>query len=313
MVTRLRSKLKAYYCDTIEFPLPPGHRFPKEKYRLTRELVQSQIDIHPNNICLPPPAEDFQILRVHTQEYLSKITSGQLSLKEQKRLGFPWSKELVERSRYSVGGTIQASITALNDHLAVNLAGGTHHAFPGHGEGFCLLNDVAISAKNMFATFPEIERILIVDCDVHQGNGTAAIFAHDDHVFTFSIHSEKNYPFRKYPSDLDIALPDFTGDELYLMQLTRILDKIVDDFQPQFVFYLAGADPHKNDRLGRLALTKRGLAKRDRLVMDRFYQAGIPTALVLSGGYGRHIHDTAEIHAETVKIASGILLNDDNQ
>ncbi len=313
MVIRLRSKLKAYYCDTIEFPLPPGHRFPKEKYRLTRTLVQSQTDIYPDNICLPSPAEDNQILMVHTREYLSKITSGHLSLKEQKRLGFPWSKALVERSRYSVGGTIQASIAALNDQLAVNLAGGTHHAFPGHGEGFCLLNDVAISAKNLFASFPDIERILIVDCDVHQGNGTASIFAHDDHVFTFSIHSEKNYPFRKYPSDLDIALPDYTGDELYLMHLTEFLDKIVDDFQPNFVFYLAGADPYVNDRLGRLALTKRGLAKRDRLVMDRFYQAGIPNAVVLSGGYGRDIQDTAEIHAETVKIASGILLNDDNQ
>jgi acetoin utilization deacetylase AcuC-like enzyme len=313
MVISIKSGLRAFYCDTFRIPLPVGHRFPQEKYRLTREILCSEGWIDPESLIIPPPATDEQILRVHTSEYLNKIKTGQLSIQEQKRLGFPWSPELLVRSRHSVGGTIQASIHALEEKIAVHLAGGTHHAFPDHGEGFCLLNDVAIAARELLDNNYGNKKILIIDCDVHQGNGTASIFEFDDRVFTYSIHAEKNFPFRKHPSDIDIGLPDGTGDEAYLIQLERTLTIVFDLVTPDFVFYLAGADPYQDDRLGRLALTKTGLALRDRFVIKHCHQFRFPLAIVLSGGYGKNITDTAQIHAQTIRIAHEQRMTYDNK
>lgn len=294
--------MKAFYHDHFVLPLPEGHRFPMSKYSLLRDKLvadASLIDVH---LLESDPASDEQILRVHTPEYLEKVKHGTLSEKEIRRLGFPWSPQLLERSRRSVGGTIAACRAALQEGIAANLAGGTHHAHPDYGSGYCVFNDAAVAARAMQAE-DRARRILIVDCDVHQGDGTAAIFAGDPSVYTFSIHGAKNFPFHKKESDLDLALPDGTGDTVYLEALKAGLDKSLQSAPFNLAIFLAGADAYGDDRLGRLNLSKAGLCQRDRLVFERCRQMGVPVAVVMAGGYARQVEDTVEIHVQTIHIA----------
>ena len=294
--------MKAFYSDHFVLPLPEGHRFPMGKYSMLREKVLACQLIPPEYLVIPEAASDEQILRVHSETYLERVKTGTLSEREIRRIGFPWSPEMVERSRRSVGGTIQACRAALGDSISANLAGGTHHAYPDHGEGFCVFNDSAVAARAMQAE-GRCRRVVILDCDVHQGNGTAAIFAGDPTVFTFSIHGAKNFPFHKEQSDLDVALEDGTGDEAYLDALHLGVRQALDRFNPDLAIYLAGADPFYQDRLGRLALSKAGLAGRDRVVLDLCRSAGLPVAVVMAGGYAREVEDTVDIHLQTIRLA----------
>lgn len=297
--------MKAFYSDPFSFPLPEDHRFPIQKYALLRQRLQES-DLHlALDLSVPEPASDDQLLLVHDSDYLQKLKTGGLSSKEARKIGLPWSMELVERSRRSVGGTIAASRWALREGIAINLAGGTHHARRDHGAGYCVFNDVAVAGRAMQKEVG-IERVVILDCDVHQGDGSASIFAGDASVFTFSIHAEKNYPFHKVASDLDIALPDNTGDEAYLEALGQGVAVALLRARANLAIYLAGADPYEDDRLGRLALTKKGLMARDRLVLQACRARGLPVAIVMSGGYARRIEDTVEIHFNTVRLASAI-------
>lgn len=296
--------MKAYYCDHFVLPLPPEHRFPMAKYRLLRERVAAEL-VPPVQLLEPPAATDAEILRCHDAAYLERVKSGLLTSKEIRKIGFPWSPYLVERSRRSVGGTLAAARSALADGVSVNLAGGTHHAQAGEGQGYCVLNDTAIAARAMQAE-GRIRRALIVDCDVHQGNGTAVIFVDDPSVFTFSIHGEKNFPFHKATSDLDIGLPDGVGDAGYLDALATGMRAALDSARPDLIFYLAGADPFAGDTLGRLCLSKDGLLARDRLVLEAGQQAGLPLVVVMAGGYARDVQDIVDIHFQTVR---EVLLN----
>ena len=294
--------MKVFYYDTISFPLPNGHRFPVEKYTLLRQRLVEAGLIAPEELVMATPVSDGQLGRAHDLEYIRRLESGELTGQEIRRIGLPWSPELVLRSRYAVGATIAASRTAMRDGVAATLGGGTHHAGRAHGEGYCLFNDAAVAARVMQAE-GRARRVVVIDCDVHQGNGTAEIAGGDPTIFTFSIHGEKNFPFRKIAGDLDIGLPDGTGDEAYLAALQPGLEQALLLARANLAIYLAGADAHANDRLGRLALTKAGLAERDRLVLSRCRQAGLPVAVVMAGGYGRHIEDTVGIHLQTIQIA----------
>jgi acetoin utilization deacetylase AcuC-like enzyme len=292
--------VKIFHCDQFAYPLPPGHRFPAQKYALLRARVTESLTAS-GTLCVPDAASDEQLLRAHESEYLAKVAGGGLSEREVRRIGLPWSPELVERSRRSVGGTVEACRAALTDGIAVSLSGGTHHAFADHGEGFCIFNDCAVAARTMQAE-RRVRRVVIIDCDVHQGNGTAAILAADPTIFTFSIHGAKNFPFHKERSDLDVELADRADDATYLTALTAGVDAALAAARADLAIYLAGADPFAGDALGRLALSKAGLAERDRLVMGRCRHAGLPVAVVMAGGYARQIQDTVEIHLETVRI-----------
>ena len=294
--------MKAFYSDHFVLPLPEGHRFPMGKYSMLREKVLACQLIPPEDLVIPEAASDEQILRAHSETYLERVKTGTLSEREIRRIGFPWSLEMVERSRRSVGGTIQACRAALGDSISANLAGGTHPAYPDHGEGFCVFNDSAVAARAMQAE-GRCRRVVILDCDVHQGNGTAAIFAGDPTVFTFSIHGAKNFPFHKEQSDLDVALEDGTGDEAYLDALHLGARQAFDRSNPDLAIYLAGADPFYQDRLGRLALSKAGLAGRDRVVFDLCRSAGLPVAVVMAGGYARVVEDTVDVHLQTIRLA----------
>ena len=294
--------MDAYYCDQFVLPLPEGHRFPMRKYSLLRErLVLSKV-LEPAELHIPAPALDSQILLVHAQEYLEKVKAGTLSPKEIRRIGFPWSLGMVERSRRSVGGTIAACRSALAGRLAVNLAGGTHHAFVDFGAGFCVFNDVAIAIRTMQSE-GAIQTAVVFDGDVHQGDGTASLFAGDRSVFTFSIHGAKNFPFRKQASDLDIALPDGAEDDAFLDGIRKGLNVLLANPKPAMAVFLAGADPYVGDRLGNLAVTKLGLAERDRQVIGGFVKQVIPLVVVMGGGYAKPILDTVDIHLETIRIA----------
>lgn len=293
--------MRIFYADHYVLPLPEGHRFPMEKYALLRRRVAAELT-PPGVLCAAEPASDEQIRRVHTPDYFERVLHGTLSEKEIRRIGFPWSPEMVARTRRSAGGTLGAARAALDDDLAVNLAGGTHHAYADHGEGYCVLNDCAIAVRALQAG-GAIQRAVILDCDVHQGNGTAAIFQGDDSVFTFSIHGEKNFPFHKEASDLDIALPDGAGDEVFLQALDEGARRALALARADLAIYLAGADPFAGDRLGRLSLSKAGLARRDRLVFELCCAASLPVAVVMAGGYARQVQDTVDIHFQTVKTA----------
>lgn len=291
--------MKLFYADHFVLPLAEGHRFPMEKYsRLRARLMDSGLfcaeDFH-----VPAAASDTEILRAHDAAYLQRMVRGSLDKEEIRRIGFPWSEAMVERSRRSAGATLAACRAALEDGCAANLAGGTHHAFRDHGEGFCVFNDAAIAALAMRAE-GRVERVAIIDCDVHQGNGTASILANRPECFTFSIHGARNYPFDKEASDLDVELPDGTGDDTYLTALQAALGVVFARGRPDLVIYLAGADPYEDDRLGRLKLSKQGLAERDQLVFDKVQKRGLPIALAMAGGYARQIDDTVEIHTNTV-------------
>jgi len=294
--------MKAFFIDHFVLPLPEKHRFPMAKYERLRDAVQQHnlAELH-----VPNPATNEQILRCHDRAYLDKVTHGTLSQKEIRRIGFPWSPYLVERSRRSVGATIDASLTALNEGIAVNLAGGTHHACSDHGEGFCVFNDVAIAARDLQAK-KLVKNVVIIDCDVHQGNGTAQITSDDPSIFTFSIHGEKNFPFRKFASNIDIGLDENTGDDEYLDLVEEGTKRAIYCSNADLAIYISGADPYIGDRLGKLAITKDGLAKRDRTVINHIQQAGLPVAVVMGGGYAPNIDDIISIHLETVKIASAI-------
>lgn len=294
--------IRAYYHDTYTFPLPAGHRFPIEKYARLRAALLDRGILSQAEMEIGEPASQEQLLRVHTWDYLDKVMNGGLSEKEMRRIGLPWSPQLAERSLRSVGSTIAACRQALVDGIAINLAGGTHHAFPDHGEGYCVFNDVAVAARAMQAE-KRAKRIVVLDCDVHQGNGTAAIFFQDPSVFTFSIHGAKNFPFHKEISDLDMALPDGAGDQEYLAALEQGLKISLTEAQADLAIYLAGADPYEGDRLGKLRLSKAGLEERDRMVFERCRQKGLPAAIVMAGGYGKDIAETVEIHVQTVRLA----------
>ena len=272
-----------------------------QKYRMLRDAVANGMP----SVSLEeaPHTTDGVLALAHHPHYIHRVSIGALSSSEQKAIGFPWSAEMVERSRRSAGATIAACRAAIAEGTAVNLAGGTHHAHTDRGEGFCVFNDAAIAARLMQAE-RRVSRVAIVDLDVHQGNGTASILANDDSVFTLSLHGENNYPFQKAVSDLDIALPDETDDEYYLEQLASALAQLFARFDPQLIIYLAGADPHEGDRLGRLKLSMQGLAARDRMVLDAARVRGLPVALAMAGGYGRNIDDTVAVHIQTVGIAA---------
>jgi acetoin utilization deacetylase AcuC-like enzyme len=297
--------LHAWTSARYVVPLPPGHRFPIEKYARLRDRVVRERLVAPAHVHEPERVSWDALRLVHTADYVARVRDGALDERELRRLGFPWSPDLVERSLRAVGGTCEAVQHALGAGLAINLAGGTHHAFPDHGEGFCVFNDVAVAVRQAFAR-GQIRRAAVIDLDVHQGNGTHAIFADDPRVFTFSMHGRKNYPFRKVAGSLDIELDDGIGDEAYLEQLGQALPEVLSRAAPDLVLYLAGADPHEGDRLGRLALTFDGLARRDYLVLRAAREVGIPVAITIAGGYGHNVEDTVEVHCRTVRVAADV-------
>lgn len=301
--------MKAYYSDQFVLPLPHGHRFPISKYSLLRQRIVDEGLIDTLDLLIPDAATDQQLLLVHTAEYVEKVKLGLLTEKEIRRIGFPWSAELVERSRRSVGGTIAACHTAVKERISANLAGGTHHAYASHGEGFCVFNDVAVAARVIQAE-KLANKIVILDCDVHQGNGTAAIFKNDPTVFTFSIHGKKNFPFHKEISDIDISLEDDTGDELFLEKVLFGVRESLKRARADLAVYLAGADPYRGDRLGRLAISKAGLLERDRIVLESCRETGTPVAITMSGGYGKVIEDTVDIHFQTIQLAAKYNMGD---
>lgn len=294
--------MKLFYTDRFVLPLPDAHTFPMAKYRLLRERVQASGLLAASELVEPPAATDAQLCRTHDADYVAAMTAGAVTPDQMKRIGFPWSAEMIERSRRSSGATIEAARAALSDGLAVNLAGGTHHAFRGHGEGYCVFNDVVVAARELQAE-GQLRRVVVIDLDVHQGNGTAALCRLDESVYTFSVHGAKNYPLRKEQSDLDIELPDGTADAAYLVAVEIGLRRAFEEGTPTFVFYLAGADPFAGDRIGRLAVSKAGLAERDRLVFDACQRAGVPVAVTMAGGYGKDVTDTVDIHWQTVERA----------
>jgi len=296
--------MKAFYSDTFVLPLPENHRFPMSKYRLLRERIIAEGIIAPHDLIMPPAATDTEILRAHDADYLDRVVRGDLTAQEIRRIGFPWSLEMVERSRRSSGATIMACSAALTDGTAINLAGGTHHAFRDHGEGYCVFNDSAIAARAMQAE-GQVRRVVILDLDVHQGNGTASILHGDSSVFTFSIHGAKNFPFHKEKSDLDIELPDGTTDAVYLELVEEGVRRAIAMSGADLAIYLAGADPYHGDRLGRMAVSMAGLAERDRIVLSLCRESGLPVAIAMAGGYAKNVADIVAIHMQTVRLAAG--------
>jgi len=294
--------VELYYSDTFVLPLPPGHRFPMEKYALLRSALLASGDFTPDELHLPPAADDNTLSLAHCPQYIQRVSQGLLSADEQRAIGFPWTPAMVERSRRSAGATLAAARAALRDGVAANLAGGTHHAHYDRGEGFCVFNDAAVTARALQAA-GLVRRVAIIDCDVHQGNGTAHILGRDPSVFTCSLHGARNFPFDKAQSHLDIELPDETGDASYLAALDQALTQAIAAGPYDLCIYLAGADPYMDDRLGRLSLTKAGLLARDRQVLETFRKRHIPVVLAMAGGYARPIEDTVDIHAATIRLA----------
>ena len=292
--------MKAFYADHYVLPLPEGHRFPMEKYKKLRDLVSQLAGVYLENA---PSVTDTQILYAHDASYLIKVLQGSLSPQEQQEIGFPWSTQMVERSRRSAGATLAAAKIALKEGVAANLAGGTHHAYRNKGSGFCVFNDSAIAARALQKEIHPRLKVAIIDLDVHQGNGTASILENDPSIFTFSIHGENNFPISKEVSDLDIGLPDGTGDEFYLAALHQGLEKLEEQFKPDFIIYLAGADPHEGDRLGKLSITKNGMGQRDQCVFQFALDRQIPIAFSMAGGYGKEIQSTVDIHFQTIQTA----------
>lgn len=298
----------AFYADHFVLPLPQGHRFPMAKYARLRERLAAELPDIALNEALP--ATDGELALVHTPAYIAAVAQGTLPPAAQREIGFPWSPAMAERARRSVGATLQACRHVMaHGGIAANLAGGTHHAHADKGGGFCVFNDFAVAARLMQAEHARLHRgrgtlrVVIVDLDVHQGNGTARIFANDPSVFTLSMHGAKNFPFRKEPSDLDVELPDGCGDDEYLAALDHALDELSHRFEPELVLYLAGADPHEGDRLGRLRLSFDGLEARDRRVMDWAWQRRLPVAMAMGGGYGHDLEATVAVQVNTYRVA----------
>ncbi len=301
--------MNAYYADHFVLPLPEGHRFPMGKYRMLRDRLAADLSTEVR-LVEAPPASDGELALAHSPDYISAIVNGTASVQQMREIGFPWSERMVERARRSVGATVAAARCALTEGIAANLAGGTHHASADKGGGYCVFNDVAVAARLMQAEWHRSERrllrVLVIDLDVHQGNGTAAIFRDDPTVFTLSIHGEKNFPFRKEPSDLDVDLPDGTNDAPYLDALDHALAEVwrrLADEPPGLAFYVAGSDPHEGDRLGRLKLTAAGLAERDRRVLAALGERRVPVALSMAGGYGRDPTTTVDVQLGTFRAA----------
>ena len=290
--------MKAFYTDHFVLPLPQGHRFPMEKYSRLRDLVGSQAGIE---LVEAPSATDTQILYAHDPGYLIKVIEGTLSTQEQREIGFPWSSQMVERSRRSAGATVAAAKTALQEGIAANLAGGTHHAYRDTGSGFCVFNDSAIAARTLQKEVNPFLKVAVIDLDVHQGNGTAAILQNDNSIFTLSIHGENNFPFKKEQSDLDVGLADGCNDVVYLRSLSTALDQLDSRFKADCLIFLAGADPHEGDRLGRLAISKNGMRLRDEMVFRYALDRQLPIAFSMAGGYGKEIESTVDIHFQTIK------------
>lgn len=295
--------MKVYYSDHFVLPLPEGHRFPMAKYSMLRERVEESDICGPGELRVPDAASDEEILRAHEPAYVRRIATGELTRKEIRRIGFPWSEKMVERSRRSAGGTIGACRAALEEGFAANLAGGTHHSFADHGEGYCVFNDTVIAARAVQAE-GLVRRIVVIDTDVHQGNGIAKILEKDPSIFTFSIHGAKNFPFHKERSDLDVELPDGADDAAYLDALEHGLEQALESADAELAIYLAGADAFEGDRLGRLAVSKDGLAERDRIVLESCQERGIPVALAMAGGYAQDIKDTVEVHFNSITRAA---------
>lgn len=307
--------MHAFYADNFVLPLPAGHRFPMRKYSLLRERVVSELPAV--QLDQAPAASQGELALVHTPAYIQAIMQGTLPALEQREIGFPWSPGMAERACRSAGATVAAARRALGllagarpEGIAANLAGGTHHAYAHKGGGFCVFNDSAVAARLMQAEWARLHRharaplqVAVIDLDVHQGNGTASIFASDTSVFTLSLHGEKNFPFRKEASDLDVELPDGCVDAPYLQALEQALDELDRRFTPGLILYLAGADPFEGDRLGRLALSFDGLEARDRRVFDWAWQRRIPLAFSMAGGYGVDIDETVQVQMNTYRVA----------
>ncbi|MEO1993455.1 MAG: histone deacetylase [Pirellulales bacterium] len=292
-------------CDRFKLSLPDGHSFPIDKYQKLRERLQQYALMGADfDFIEPHAATDAELLRVHHKDYIGRVMSGSLSKEEIRRIGFPWSQQLIQRSLRSTGAAVDAALAAMKEGVAASLAGGTHHAGTNWGEGYCVFNDVAVAARAV-QTYEKVHRVLIIDCDVHQGNGTAEIFDDDDSVFTMSIHGARNFPIRKYPSSLDVPLDDGVGDEKYLELLEPALRCAFNQAQADLVLYIAGADPFEGDRLGRLRLSKKGLLARDRLVLRGAHRMGVPLAIVCGGGYCKDISSIVDIHAATMLLAAG--------
>jgi acetoin utilization deacetylase AcuC-like enzyme len=302
--------VRAFHSDAFVLPLPAGHPFPMTKYRLLREAAETSL---PGvRVTEATPATDGELALAHDPAWIDAVIGGTTTAAQQREIGFPWSERMVERARRSVGATIAAARTALihGEGVAANLAGGTHHAYAHKGSGYCVFNDVAVAARLMQAEWHRLHRrllrVFVIDLDVHQGNGTASIFRDDPTVFTLSLHGEKNFPFRKEPSDLDVDLPDGCTNGPYLDALDAALAEAwrrQEGSPPGLAFYLAGADPHENDRLGRLKITAEGLAERDRRVLAALHERGIPVALSMAGGYGRELATTVAVQRRTLELA----------
>ena len=299
--------MKVFYSPHYYADIGDGHVFPIRKFELVRDRLLQEGTLKPENLIEPAPASIADVLEVHTEDYVNRLRAGSLTNSEIRRLGLPWSESLVRRSFYAVGGTIAAAQAALETGIGCNLAGGTHHSFTDRGEGFCVLNDVAVAIRTLQRD-GRLRRSAIIDCDVHQGNGTATIFDGDTEVFTFSIHGAKNYPLFKPQSSLDVELDDGTSDEPYLTALAASLPAVF-THQPDIIFYLGGADPYVGDKLGRLSLSIAGLRERDELVLRACYDREIPIVTVMSGGYGEAISDTVEIHCNTIRAVAEIFGN----
>ncbi|HEY4424819.1 MAG TPA: histone deacetylase [Pyrinomonadaceae bacterium] len=296
--------MQVFYTPRYYAEIGEGHVFPIRKFELVRDRLLVEGTLEPSEIVEPFPALLEDVLLVHTEDYVTRLCNGALTTKEIRRLGLPWSESLVRRSFYAVGGTLAATNAALAEGYSSNLAGGTHHSFADRGDGFCVLNDVAIAIRSLRAR-RLIRRAAIVDCDVHQGNGTATIFAGDNETFTFSMHGANNYPLFKAQSTLDIELTDGTGDDEYLETLAHHLPAVF-AHDPEIIFYLAGADPFAKDKLGKLSLSIDGLRKRDSHVLRECYEREVPVVTVMSGGYGKDINDTIEIHCNTIRMVKNV-------
>jgi acetoin utilization deacetylase AcuC-like enzyme len=295
-------RLKAFYSDRFVLPLPPGHRFPMAKYARLRQRVDEEL---PGvRLAEAPAAGDDDLLLAHDPQYVRRVLDGGLSTAEQRAIGFPWSAQMVERSRRSVGATLAACAAAIDEGVAVNLAGGTHHAHRDRGHGYCVFNDAAIAARRLARGSPPA-RVAIIDLDVHQGDGTASIAGADASVFTLSLHGLNNFPARKVDGHLDVGLADGTGDAQYLRALDAALSAMLARFAPTFLVYLAGADPHEGDRLGRLKLTFDGLRARDERVFALAADLRVPVAVAMAGGYGHDVETTVQVHLDTVRAAYG--------
>ena len=297
--------LKIAHDIIYRYPLEKNHRFPMEKYDLIPIQLIKETTCNPNNFFVPKSLSDEDVLKTHQKEYYEKLCSLSLSKKEIRPIGFPMSRELITREKKIAQGTIECSDFSIKNGISMNIAGGTHHAFYDKGEGFCMLNDQAIAA-NYLLNNSFIKKILIIDLDVHQGNGTASIFKNNPNVFTLSFHGQKNYPFRKENSDLDLGFDDFTNDAFYLKKLKEIIPRVIDNFQPDFIYYLAGVDVLKNDKLGRLSLTIKGCLERDRFILNNCKKNNIPVQVSMGGGYSFNIEEIIEAHSNTFRLAQEI-------